>query len=301
MGAVHCGRVPEPSVVPPRIAGFPLFASLLVGGAVGLFASLRFETWAALFGLAVAIAIYLAWTRGDRRRRRLARQPFPEAWRAILEREVRFYRELDGREKRRFEHEVRFFLDEHRVTGPRGAPLDDELRVLVAASAVVLVFGRPGYRYPRLRDIVVYEDAFDEDYDVRPSAGILGMVHAQGPILFSARSLRAGFRGEDDGRNVGYHELAHVLDFESGRADGVPAIMPWGAVAPWVRVMHDEMAQAEKGRSIFRAYAATNEAELFAVATEMFFERPAHLKAKHPELYALLADAYGQDPARGRA
>jgi hypothetical protein len=40
-----------------------------------------------------------------------------------------------------------------------------------------------------------------------------------------------------------------------------------------------------------------NEAELFAVATEAFFERPRELARKHPELYAMLADAYGQDPA----
>ena len=53
------------------------------------------------------------------------------------------------------------------------------------------------------------------------------MVHGQGPILFSARSLKQGFRGEHDGHNVGYHEFAHVLDFDQGRADGVPGFMPW--------------------------------------------------------------------------
>lgn len=284
--------------LPPRIAKLPFVASLLIGGAVALFVGLRAEhfAWSAL-GLLVALVIYAVWTRRDRRRRALAREPFPEAWRAILEEEVAYYRALPEAEKRRFEREVRFFLDEQVVTGPRGADVADDLRVLVAASAVVLVFGRPGYRYPRLRDIVVYEGAFDDDYEVHAGGNILGMVHAQGPILFSARSLRAGFRGERDGRNVGYHELAHVLDFEAGRADGVPGFMPWDAVRPWVLRMHAEMAKAEKGRSILRRYAATNEAELFAVATEMFFERPERMKEKHPELYALLVKAYRQDPA----
>jgi Mlc titration factor MtfA (ptsG expression regulator) len=288
--------------LPPRVAWLPLIGSLLIGGAVALFVALREDPpgWLAL-GPLVAALLYVLATRRDRRRRRLAREAFPEAWRAVLEGEVGFYRELSDREKRRFEREVRFFLDEQLVTGPRGAAIDDELRVLVAASAVVLIFGRPGYRYPRLRDVVVYEGAFDEDYEVHPSGDILGMVHAQGPILFSARSLRAGFRGEHDGHNVGYHELAHVLDFDSGRADGVPGFMPWAAVRPWVARMHTEMAKAEKGRSILRRYAATNEAELFAVATEMFFERPAQMKEKHPDLYALLRQAYGQDPAAERS
>lgn len=290
--------------VPPRVAPFRAVASILVGAAVSAFALAREGSppWLApALALGVAAVIYAVWTRRDRRRRRLATQPFPSAWREVLEREVGFYRKLDEGERRRFEREVRFFLDEQTITGPRGAPIDEALAVLVAASAVVLVFGRPGHRYPKLRDIVVYEGAFDEDYAVRASGNILGMVHAQGPILFSARSLRAGFRGESDGRNVGYHEFAHVLDFEAGQVDGVPSFMPWSAIAPWVKVMHAETAKVEKNRSLLRGYAATNEAEFFAVATEVFFERGAQLAAKHPELYRLLVEAYGQDPAADQA
>ncbi len=44
-------------------------------------------------------------------------------------------------------------------------------------------------------------------------------------------------------------------------------------------------------------YAAEDEAEFFAVATEDFFERPAELKAAHPRLYALLQEFYALDPA----
>ncbi len=286
--------------IPPLFAPFPAVASALIGAAVGAFVMVRNErAWmAALVALVVALAIYLAWIRRDLRRRRLARAPFPEAWRKVLEDDVGFYRDLGEEERRRFEREVRFFLDEQTIVGPRGAGVADELKVLVAASAVAVVFGRVGFRYPRLRDIVVYEEAFDEDYSVRADGHILGMVHAQGPILFSARSLRAGFRGEHDGRNVGYHEFAHVLDFEVGQADGVPAFMPWRDVRPWVALVHREIAKVKAHRSLLREYAAENEAEFFAVATEMFFERGAELQKKHPDLYRILSDAYGQDPAR---
>jgi Mlc titration factor MtfA (ptsG expression regulator) len=44
-------------------------------------------------------------------------------------------------------------------------------------------------------------------------------------------------------------------------------------------------------------YGATNEAEFFAVATESFFEKPLQMEKRHPELYGLLRDYYGQDPA----
>ena len=61
--------------------------------------------------------------------------------------------------------------------------------------------------------------------------------------------------------------------------------------------MHDETPEIERGRSVLRRYASKNEAEFFAVATEMFFEKPKKLKDEHPELYELLREAYGQDPA----
>jgi Mlc titration factor MtfA (ptsG expression regulator) len=44
-------------------------------------------------------------------------------------------------------------------------------------------------------------------------------------------------------------------------------------------------------------YAAEDEAEFFAVATEEFVERPGELAAAEPRLYALLRAFYGIDPA----
>lgn len=270
-----------------------------IGILLGLLLGLRFG---AVTGVAVGLGVtaFLGWFLGrrDRRRAEIAEGPFPPEWRAILEEWVEYYRELRGAEKERFEREVGWFVDEHVITGPRGAEVEDELRVLVAASAVVIVFGRRGFRYPQMRDIVIYERAFAEDYEV--GGNILGMVHGQGPIIFSAQSLRQGFRGEHDGHNVGYHEFAHVLDFDQGRTDGVPGFMPWSSVRPWLQVMHDETTKIERRRSLLRRYAATNEAEFFAVATEMFFEKPKRMKDKHPDLYELLVETYGQDPARGR-
>jgi Mlc titration factor MtfA (ptsG expression regulator) len=51
------------------------------------------------------------------------------------------------------------------------------------------------------------------------------------------------------------------------------------------------------GRStVLDKYGATDPAEFFAVATECFFENPAPLRRKHPELYAELRSFYCQDP-----
>ena len=56
--------------------------------------------------------------------------------------------------------------------------------------------------------------------------------------------------------------------------------------------------------ALLDAYAATNPAEFFAVATECFFEKPGALERRHPALYAELCRFYRRDPAaleRGEA
>ena len=54
----------------------------------------------------------------------------------------------------------------------------------------------------------------------------------------------------------------------------------------------------ELGRlTVLDPYGAESPAELFAVATESFFETPRPLRKRHPELYAELVRFYRQDPA----
>lgn len=229
--------------------------------------------------------------------RRRQPEPLSKEGRETLASGVGYFARLAEDEQRRFVHEVERFLADQHISGPRNAPVSEELRVLVAASAVVLVFGCQGFVYPRTRDIVVYEDAFDGDYTVGRSERFIGMVHGSGPILFSARALREAFERPRDGIHVGLHEFAHVIDFDSGVADGAPSMMPWGAVDPWLALVHKETQRIQARRSVLRNYAATNEAEFFAVATEAFFEKPKELKQKHAELYAVLVSVYGQHPA----
>lgn len=271
--------------------GLTLVGVILVGGAATLFSYLRWGALAAGFvGLAVlAVAVARVWSERRRRAARALAAPLRDA----LVAHVDFYRRLGPSEKTRFEAEVAEFLEVQHITGPRDAPVSDVVLALVAASAVVLTFGRRGYRWSRLRDVVVYAEAFDEEYAVGAEKNVLGMVHHAGPILFSERALLGGFKNARDGHNVGFHEMAHVLDFEGGHADGVPSLLPWRAVEPWLAQMKVEIDRVEAHRSVLRDYAATNEAELFAVATEAYFERPEALKKKHPKLYAVLEEVYG--------
>jgi len=280
------------------IVGHGGVAVILALAAVGLGLT-RGVAWPLVVGPLAAVVYLAVALRRPIRRWRAARRPFPEAWREVLETHVRFYRLLDPGGRRRFERNLVRILVDHDFEAVAGAELDDEVRVLAAAGGAVLIHGMDGVSLPTTRTVLIYPDHFDDGYDVAREADILGQVHRQGPIIFSLRALRQGWAGGRDGVNVALHEFAHVLDLEDGFADGVPALAV-GRIAAWDALIREELERVRRGRSALRPYAGTNQAELFAVAVEVFFERPEQLARSHRELFQALEALFGLDPRAPR-
>ena len=261
-----------------------LVAGGFMGGLMGLVALLtRSGGWAGAGALA-AVALYLLFTWSHYRRKAILRTPLPEAWRGALERAVPLYVRLEPARKREFEQGIQVFLDQVRFHPVDGAVVDDEVKVLVAAAAVMLVFQRPEFDVPPVRHIVIKPKVFEE-----PDSGkqVLGVVYHSTSAALSLEDLRHGFRSTRDGQNVTLHEIAHTIDLADGVADGVPAFLHPDLVRPWSERIRQEVERNRKGEGALIPYAGTNEAEFFACAVEMFFERPDLLEARHPELCRL--------------
>jgi hypothetical protein len=232
--------------------------------------------------------------RRPRRRRLAARAPFPEEWRGFLLARLPFFRGLDDAERSRFERDVRLFLAETRIAGTAGAPVSWQTKLLVAAGAAVMLHGRPEWEPPIADGVTIYPGyAFDRNY--RPGKGnIAGQAPAGGPLLIAEKSLFEGFAGERDGYNVMLHELAHYFDLEA-RKGGMSLSPGAGGTVPWPEAIAAEYERHDFAASLLPAYAAQNEAEFFAVASEVFFENPRPLRQAHPGLYAVLAAFYRQE------
>ena len=232
------------------------------------------------------------------RRRRIAAREFPAAWRRTLKRYVRYYTALRPDERARFERDVAVFIDDAEITGIN-ATVTDEVCVLIASSAVMLVFGRPGWEYTDLPEILVYPAAFDEDYRCATRHEFVGRLVPRNAIVLSRPALIRSFRQEAP-YHVGLHEFAHLLDLEDDRFDGVPRGLDLATRRRWQGLVESELARARRGDSVLDDYARTNEVELFAVAVEWFFKAPRRLRARHRELYDSLAEYLGQEPAGSR-
>ena len=231
------------------------------------------------------------------RRRRFAKAAFPAAWHAHLEADVAFYAPLSDEARRRLQRDILAFIDEKHFIGAKGFVVDDRVRVVIAAAAARLALGLDLSVYDRLTEIIVY----DTDYRHPDKDGVVfGEAHAWGTVVLSWPAVLRGMQNPDDGHDTATHEFAHVLDVADGVFDGTPVLPARDHYRAWADVMTRHFLRLRqrgpRRRALLRQYGATNEAEFFAVATEAFFEKPATMKARAPDLYEELARFYRQRP-----
>lgn len=257
----------------------------------------------------VVVATFILFVLPRWHERRLLSSPFPSDWEQILQRRFPLYRQLSSSEQEQLRGLIRLFLSDKDFHGCAGLVLTDEIRVSIAAQACLLMLYRGMPLYPGLRHILVYPAAFrvrhgqarHEDGTVSDDDRVLqGEAWQQGKVILSWDDVKYGLTDPEDGRNVTLHEFAHQLDQQNGAMDGMP-LVPHDLEAEWLSVMSQTLESrrraAEEGREdALDVYAAENEAELFAVATEVFFERPRALLADHPALFRLLCAYYAVDP-----
>jgi len=246
-------------------------------------------------GGGVGLAVRASLGRRAARRRALLAAPFPKAWREALARSCDHYERLDGAWRARFEDDVRIFLAEKRITGV-GTEVDDELRLLVAASAVTLSVGWPEYEWIQLTEVLLYPDDFDRDYRFGGDERA-GETHPWGTVILSVPALLESFEVPDDAFHVGLHEFAHLLDVDQSHFDGIPVGLAGDEARRWTAVAEREMERMRSGRSLFDDYGAHDPVEFLGVAVEAFFEVPQRVRRRHREVYEILSAYFRQDPA----
>lgn len=248
----------------------------------------------------VAVFIIVAGLVFKQRKRSVPIPPMPGNYRMILQKEVVFYAALDSSKKNEFENRMMHFLASTRITGVN-TEVEDSDKVYIAASAIIPIFGFPGWEYPNLHEVLLYPDSFNHDFQQKGNdRSILGMV-GDGAynrvMILSRHELQQAFINRSSKTNTAIHEFVHLVDKTDGSIDGVPAFfVDQQYVLPWLALMRTEMQKILANRSDINPYGATNEAEFLAVAAEYFFERPELLESKHPALYQLLATLFRQQP-----
>ena len=264
--------------------------------------------WALLAACAVLLAPLWLWLGRALLRRAPAGDgpaavPFGAAARMQLARDCALYRRLPRPERARVESIALELLARHRFRGCEGLVVSASMARLVAVQAAILVLARGAGAYDALGAVLLYPDEFMASQEDVDEAGVVsdraepvaGQTLDTSGILLAWPEVLAGAR-EGGGYNVAVHEFAHFLDHASAGALSSPDDAVRRGLL--MRELEALRAQVERGeQTLIDPYAAMDEAEFFAVASEHFIGEPRALRSAHPELHALLVQCYGFDPA----
>lgn len=277
-----------------------------------------------LVGIGSALLIALAFfalrplllSLAERDARRQSAVPIPAKWISLVDAAVPAARHLSEEQRTLLLRASGELIRTRHWEGCQELVLTEDMQLTIAAHACLLTLAIPGEPFPGLREMLVYPATFvprpvrDPRKWVRTNerdrpVPELGESWGDGIIVISWDAVSEGARDPADGHNVVLHEFAHELAYEYN-------LTPAGVDRAWrPRVENPDNWDATLQRSFERlsakvgahtasvmsAYGATDIAEFFAVATEVFFERPEELGHEDPELYGLLCTFYRQNPA----
>ena len=262
-----------------------------------------------LFVVVLWLLVKLAIQKNKQRKRALLiATSLPNNYREILLENFELYADLPKQLQNKLSSHIQVFLHEKQFVGCGGFVITDEVRLLIAAQACILIVNMQTDYFPGFRNILVYPDLYRV-----PQVQRDGFVHTEsisvrggeswkrGPVILAWSQVLHGAKNRSEGSNVVMHEFAHKLDEENSVMDGLPILTDRTHYRPWAEILTREYRSLQQNvlnnePNIIDPYGASSPVEFFAVVTEIFFNKPQQLYDTHPELYQQFERYYQLDP-----
>ena len=208
----------------------------------------------------------------------------------------------------------RVFIAEKTWEGCAGVKITKEMQWHVATAAGMMVLAYPDWYFDKTATILIHPKAYKARVQPRLSNLTMGAELAgefyrsgetiyRGPVVLNWRDIQTAALDANEGHHLVIHEFAHQLDMINGpSADGLPPLPGNIDEAEWLKALKAEYKEAQdmvgQGyRILMDDYGLTQESEFFAVASELYFQRPHELLEYHPNVYNLLKQFYVTDAA----
>lgn len=214
--------------------------------------------------------------------------PFPSkltlAQLHVLHNEFDFYKKLSPKQKVYFEHRVATFINKYTFYGKEGLQVTDQMKVLIAATAIMLTFGMRNYLFTIINKIIIYPDVYYSNMNKAYHKGEFNP--RMEAVVFSWKDFLEGYEISNDNLNLGLHEFSHVMHFQGLKNTDTSATIFATAYQEIIEQVKRPMNYKRLiDSNYFRIYAYTNEFEFIAVILEHFFETPSRFKNEFPELF----------------
>ncbi len=247
-----------------------------------------------MYNLFAIVRIFVKWYFGDFFNRYLLVARLDPLYKKPIQKYLKYYQQLNPSDKGIFEKRVQKFINQKQFVARGMKTISDEMKALIAGSAIQLTFGYPSIYFTHFKRILVYPDSYYSEISQQYHKGEVNMG---GLIVLSWKNFVEGYIDYEDGINLGIHEMAHALRLENAIANEEYGFLDDEVLRKWTDLSFQEISKMNEGESdFFRTYAATNSQEFFAVAVENFFEKSTDFYDWHPEMYNTLVKILNQNP-----
>lgn len=211
----------------------------------------------------------------------------------VLEEKFVFYRNLPDEMKKAFLQRLDIFIRTHKFKPAQMPEVTLEMKTMISATAIQLSFGLRDFLARGIRGFVVYPSIY---YLEQARSHAKGHYSKNGVVYLAYNHFEKGHADSEDGVNLGIHEMAHALHHLYERSMGY-----WFFFNDLVREWFKDAAEGKHIQrpgevdGFLRKYAATNVQEFFAVCVENYFERPAELHERLPDIYKHLCFILNQN------
>lgn len=137
----------------------------------------------------------------------------------LLKQKNHYYSHLSAEGQEKFRNRVFEFIESKTFIGREKLVVTDEMKVLIAASAVQITFGLSDFTISHLHTINIFPHVF---YSKLFSTSFKGLTTQGGVLSLSWNDFKEGFVNEHDNINLGFHELAHALNIDLEKMDIQP-------------------------------------------------------------------------------
>jgi len=211
-------------------------------------------------------------------------QTIPIAQQQFLAENFSFYRNLEQKKKTYFNHRMAAFVAHYSFITKEELVLTEEMKVMIAATAITLTFGMRHYLIDVFDKIILYPEAYYSTVNENWHKGEFNP--RMKAIVFSWKDFLEGFQQNNDNLNLGFHEFTHAVHFHGLKRNDVSALLFAQRYKEIMQfIAHPIITEKLIQSNYFRIYGYSNSFEFIAVLLEHFFETPEQFKAEFPTLF----------------
>lgn len=202
----------------------------------------------------------------------------------ILKNQFIFFNKLSEKDKTFFEHRVASFINDKDFIG-RGVQITEEMKILVASTAVMLTFGFRDFYIGLIQKIIVYPDRFYSKTNKNYHKGEFNPKLKT--LVISWTDFKMGYDMPKDNINLGIHEFVHAIHLNSLTERDISSTIFTDTFEELTDLLSKNQSLREEltQSHYLRNYAFTNQFEFLAVTIETFIETPQDFKLQFPEVY----------------